>query len=150
MHDISLINNMEEFLEYTQIISLLKEQLEYIKSPKTSDDIRKTIELMFKSDMAKLMVISSHSVLLGFVFFNINIGLQSSGKYLWINEMHVHKSYRGKGYGTILFEALKDWAKENNILNIMGIVDDFDERTRNFYLKQDTHIHPEEVFSLKL
>jgi hypothetical protein len=38
---------MEEFLNYTQVVSLLKEQMDYINTPKTNDDIKQTIKLMF-------------------------------------------------------------------------------------------------------
>lgn len=150
MYEVVMINNMTEFLEYTQIVSLLKDQMEYIGTPKSSEEIKQTIKLMFTTDYAKLMVLSNHSMLIGFVFFNISIGLQSGGKYLWINEMHIHKHFRGQGYGTILFGELKNWASKNNVLRIMGIVDDIDKRTKNFYVKQGTEIIREDILSLKL
>ena len=42
-----IINNMTEFSDYTQIVSLLKEQMEYIGTPKTRENIKDTIKLMF-------------------------------------------------------------------------------------------------------
>jgi GNAT superfamily N-acetyltransferase len=139
-----------EFLEYTQIVSLLKDQMEYIKTPKSSTEIKETIKLMFETEHAKLMVIEDNGLLLGFVFFNISIGLQSGGKYIWLNEMHIHHMYRGMAYGSILFNELKKWAKSEGILRIMGIVDSFDERTRDFYIKQGTEVYKEDIFSVKL
>lgn len=150
MHEISLINNMTEFLEFTQIISLLKDQMEYIGTPKTNEELKETIKLMFQTEYAKLMVLSENSRLIGFVFFNIDIGLQSSGKYIWLNEMHIHKSKRGQGYGSILFDELKTWAKAQGIKRIMGMVDQIDKRTKDFYLKQGTEVHTEEILSIKL
>ena len=141
---------MSEFFEYTQIVTLLKEQMEYIGSPKTNEEIKRTIRLMFETDHAKLMVLENNGLLIGFVFFNVSIGLQSSGKYLWLNEMHINSQYRGKGYGTILFNGLKEWAKENEIVRIMGIVDNVDPRTRKFYVKQGTEVYNEEILSIKL
>lgn len=145
-----IINNMSEFTDYTQIVTLLKEQMEFIGTPKTREDIKLTIKLMFDTKYAYLMVLENNGYLYGFVFFNIAIGLQSSGKYLWLNEMHIHSQYRGKGYGTMLFNGLKEWAKENDVIRIMGIVDNVDPRTRHFYFKQGTEVYTEEIFSLIL
>lgn len=145
-----MINTMSEFFEYTQIVTLLKEQMDYIGTPKTSEEIKQTIKLMFDTDHTNLMVLENNGLLYGFVFFNIAIGLQSSGKYLWLNEMHINKQYRGKGYGTMLFNGLKEWAEENNVVRIMGIVDNVDPRTREFYIKQGTEVYTEEILSIKL
>ena len=145
-----IVNNMSEFFEYTQIVTLLKEQMEYIGTPKTNEEIKATIRLMFETEHAKLMVLENNGLLIGFVFFNVAIGLQSSGKYLWLNEMHINSQFRGKGYGTILFQGLKEWAVENDIVRIMGIVDNVDPRTRQFYLKQGTEVYNEEILSIKL
>jgi len=145
-----MITNMSEFIDYTQIVSLLKEQMEYIGTPKTGEEIKATIRMMFKTENTKLMVLENNGLLYGFVFFNIAIGLQSSGKYLWLNEMHINSQYRGKGYGTMLFDGLKAWAKEQDIKRIMGIVDNVDPRTRQFYIKQGTEVFEEEILSIKL
>ena len=145
-----IINNMTEFSDYTQIVSLLKEQMEYIGTPKTRENIKDTIKLMFKTDHTNLMVLENNGHLYGFVFFNVAIGLQSSGKYLWLNEMHIHSAYRGKGYGTMLFDGLKAWAKDNGVCRIMGIIDNVDSRTRDFYLKQGTEVYKEEILSIEL
>jgi len=124
--------------------------MEYIGTPKTGEEIKATIRMMFKTENTKLMVLENNGLLYGFVFFNIAIGLQSSGKYLWLNEMHINSQYRGKGYGTMLFDGLKAWAKEQDIKRIMGIVDNVDPRTRQFYIKQGTEVFEEEILSIKL
>jgi len=145
-----LINTITEFFEYTQIVTLLKQQMEHIGTPKSNEEIKETIKLMFETDHTYLMVLENKGLLLGFVFFNVAIGLQSSGKYLWLNEMHINEQFRGKGYGTMLFNGLKEWAKENNVVRIMGIVDHVDPRTRQFYLNQGTEISNEEILSIRL
>ena len=150
MIEVKIVNNMTEFLEYTQIISLIKDQMDYIKTPKTNEEIKETIKMMFNSDSAYLMVVSDSGLLIGFAYFNIAIGLQSSGKYMWLNEMHIRDHYRGKGYGTELFKGLVDWAKENDIVRMMGIVDDTDSKTKDFYIKKGTDVYPEDIFSIKL
>jgi GNAT superfamily N-acetyltransferase len=141
---------MEEFLEHTQIISLLKDQMEYIGSPKTVEQISRTVKQVIKNENSYLMVISDVGHIIGFVFFNVCIGMESAGKYLWLNEMHIHRNYRSKGYGAILFNAMKVWCNENDILRIMGMADEKEERTLSFYKKQGAEIYNQSIISMKI
>lgn len=150
MAEISVIHDMNDFLEFNQIISLLKDQMEYIGSPKTNEEIMKTITLALSSDTAHIIVIHEGGHPIGFVYFNVAIGMESAGKYVWINEMHVHKDYRSKGYGTELFEALKKWCKEHDVLRIMGMADESEEDTLRFYQKQGNKTYSQQIFSLYL
>ncbi len=150
MVDVSIIHNESEFLDHNQIILLLKDQMDFIGSPKTNQEILDIIKLMFKSEQAKLMVIGKQGHVIGFCFFNVSIGMESAGKYIWLNEMHIHKAYRSKGYGTILFSKLQEWCKENDIVRIMGMMDESEVRTRKFYETQKAEIFTQDVFSLKL
>ncbi len=150
MYEVSFINNMTEFLEATQIVSLLKDQMEYIGSPKTNEQLIKTINLVFKNENSYLLVISDVGHIIGFAFFNICIGMESAGKYLWLNEMHVHQNYRSKGFGGILFDEMKKWCHENDVVRIMGMSDKSEERTINFYRKHGADIYSQKIISLKL
>lgn len=147
MLDVAIIHNEREFLEHTQIVSLLKAQMEFIGTPKTNQELIETIRYAFTTDHAKLMVISKLGHVLGFCFFNVSVGMVSGGKYIWINEMHIHKDYRSKGYGSILYRKLQDWCKENDIKRIMGMVEESEERTLNFYKKQNAEIYKSTIFS---
>lgn len=150
MHEIHMVETMTDFLEYNQIIHLLQDQMEYIGSPKTNEQIVDTIKMALGSDNVKLMVISESGHPVGFVFFNVSIGMESAGKYVWLNEMHVHREYRGKGYGSLLFDELKSWCEKHGVLRIMGMADQTEQRTLNFYKKQGSTIYSQEIFSLYL
>lgn len=150
MYEVNFVNSMEEFMETTQIISLLKDQMEYIGSPKTNEQLLKTIQLVFKHNDAHLLVISENSHVLGFVFFNVCIGMESAGKYLWINEMHVHKDYRSKGYGSYLYKELLKWCEENEVVRVMGMADESEVRTKKFYERQGAEIYSQDIISMKL
>ena len=104
--------------------------------------------MAFKTEHAKLMVLSEFSHIIGFAFFNISIGMESAGKYIWLNEMHIHKSYRSKGYGKVLLDELKKWCRENNIKRIMGMANDTDLRTLKFYKSNDADIYPQQILSM--
>jgi len=148
MPDIVTISNMSDFLEYNQIIKLIQDQMDYINSPKTNEQIMSIFKLAFKSETAKLLVISDAGHPIGFVFFNIAIGMESAGKYAWINEMHIHKEYRNKGYGTLLFTALQEWCKEHDVVRVMGMADTSEEKTLEFYRKQKCKTYEQQIFSI--
>ena len=150
MYEVKFINSMDEFLEATQIISLLKDQMDYIGSPKSNVQLLKTIQLAFQHENAHLLVISDNSHIIGFAFFNVSIGMESAGKYLWLNEMHIHKNYRGKGYGKHLFLEITKWCEKNDIVRIMGMADESEERTKNFYIQQGAEIYSQDIISYKL
>ena len=147
MIEVSFVNSLEQFLEHTQIITLLQDQMHYIGSPKKNEELVKTIKLAFKSDNAYLMVLSDSGHIIGFAFYNVCIGMESAGKYLWLNEMHIHKDYRNQGFGKILYDKLIEWCKENNILRLMGIADEKEDRTISFYRKQGAEITKQQIIS---
>ncbi len=150
MYKVEMVNTVEQFLEHTQIISLLKDQMDYIGSPKTNEQLLKTIKLAFKNENTHLMALDDNGHIVGFCFFNVCIGMESAGKYIWLNEMHIHKHYRSKGYGAILFTELQKWALENDVVRLMGMMDESEKRTINFYKKMDSEIYSQQIFSLKL
>lgn len=150
MYEVKFVNSMDEFLDTTQIIPLLKDQMIYIGSPKTNEQLMKTIQLAFQHENAHLVVISDNSHVIGFAFFNICIGMESSGKYLWLNEMHIHENYRARGYGGSLYQEIIKWCDKNQVVRIMGIVDDNDERQKKFYKKNGAEISNLNVLSMVL
>lgn len=150
MAEIKLIQDMADFLEYNQLIHLIQDQMEYIGSPKTNEQVMDTFKLAFASENAQIIVLSDNGYPVGFVYFNVSIGMESAGKYLWLNEMHIHSEYRGKGYGSMLFDELKLWAKEHDVLRIMGMADKTEARTLEFYKKQGCNTYPQEIFSIYL
>lgn len=149
MYDVNFVNSMEEFLEHTQIISLLQDQMEYIGSPKTNSELLETFKLVFSNDNAHLIVISEQGHIVGFAFFNICIGMESAGKYLWLNEMHVHKDYRSRGIGKFLFNELTKWCKDNDVVRLMGMADETEKRTKEFYKQNGADIYKQDIISIK-
>jgi GNAT superfamily N-acetyltransferase len=150
MAEFHVIHSMEEFLEYNQLIQLVQDQMDYIGHPKTNEQIMETFRLAIAQDSAHLIVLSEHSHPVGFVYFNVAIGMESAGKYVWLNEMHIHKEYRNKGYGTRLFDALKNWCAKEGVVRIMGMADESETGTLRFYQHQGCETYPQQIFSLHL
>lgn len=150
MYEIEFVNTMNDFLEHTQIISLLQDQMDYINSPKTNTELLETFKLVFAEDNAHLVVISEQSNIVGFAYFNVCIGMKSAGKYLWLNEIHIHKEYRFRGIGKLLVAELKKWSKVNQVVRIMGIADHNDVKSQDFYKGQGAEIRNQDLFSMDL
>lgn len=150
MYEIKFVETMNEFLEHTQIISLLQDQMVYIKSPKTNDQLLATFKMVFESPNSHLVVISEQGHIVGFAFFNICIGMESAGKYIWLNEMHVHKDYRSRGIGSLLYKYILTWARNQNIVRLMGMAMDDEIRTKEFYKREGAEIYSADIISKKI
>lgn len=150
MYKVEFVDTIEQFLEHNQIITLLKDQMVYIGSPKTNEELIDTIKLVLQTEHSYLMVLSDLGHIIGFAFFNICIGMESAGKYLWLNEMHIHEGYRSRGFGAILYEEMLKWCKENDIVRIMGMADEKDLRTKAFYKKMGADIYRKDIINMKV
>ena len=150
MYIVEHINSLEQFLEHTQIVSVMKDQMDYIGSPKTRTQIMETIKLAFSNESSYLIVISDEGVTIGFAFYNIAVGMESAGKYIWLNEMHIHSEYRSQGYGALLFDEIVDWCKRHNIVRIMGMADENEENTLRFYKKQGADIYKQNIIHYRV
>ena len=121
MTEVVMISSIIDSTNDERIIDLIRDQMNYINSPKTRNDIISIFKLVFKYETTKLFVIKNNDKPIGFAFFNISIGIESAGKYAWINEIHIHKKYRNNGYGSILFKAIIEWCKNNHIVKTIKV-----------------------------
>lgn len=53
-----------------------------------------------------------------FSFANICSGLESSGDYLWANELYVGKEYRRQKVASEILSFMENWSRKNNIEHI--------------------------------
>lgn len=55
---------------------------------------------------------------------------------LFLSKLYIHKSYRGKGYGTDVFVFLKEYCINKNLKKIWLTVNRYNESTIHAYLKR--------------
>lgn len=62
--------------------------------------------------------------------------IREDDRSLFLSKLYLHKSSRGKGYGTRVFEYLKNYCLERSINKIWLTVNRYNESTINAYMKR--------------
>jgi len=127
-----LIEKYDNDIVTLELIEIIKSQMEFIGSNISYNEITNFLnENLNIENNAKLLILKDESIV-GFCFFNISVGLETKGKYIWLNEVHILKQYRGLGYGNLIIEYLDNYSKENSIKKVMGLVSNENE-SKSFY-----------------
>ncbi len=117
---------------------LVKEQMNHIGTNRTVSEISMILMTALNSESnARLLALEVDDEYVGFTFFNESWGIETGGKYIWLNEIHISKNHRSMGYGTKLLDELKKYCEENHILKILGAVFGDDEGLQQFYFAND-------------
>jgi len=105
----------DEVKNKEQVFKLIKQQMDFIGSKKTIEDINVSLQNALSNRSARLVVCAEDESIKGFAFFNLASGLESGGDYIWINELFVSPEYRRQGIAKALLEAIESFAKDNSV-----------------------------------
>lgn len=93
----------------------------------------------FQSENAIKNQIEAENYLYFFIQYNSEnigyIGLSKKSDYLFLSKFYIKKDYRNKGFGTKVFEFIKDFANENSYKKIQLTVNKNNKNTINAYNK---------------
>lgn len=99
----------EQFREMSKLIP------DFIKE---GDQSAEFIENTISNDNSDILVYENDGTVVGFILLQAKtrpeFEFMLPGKYCYIMDIIVTEKYRGKGFGTALMNAAKDWAKEQN------------------------------------
>ena len=110
-NDISAIAELyrEQFIEMAKLIP------DFIKE---GDQSTEFIENTITNEASDILVYENDGTVVGFILLQAKIRPDFEfihpGKYCYIMDIIVTKNHRGKGFGTALMNAAKDWAKERD------------------------------------
>jgi GNAT superfamily N-acetyltransferase len=130
--------------DLSRVLELIKELAEYERAP---DEVINTVALMEEDGFGEKPI---------FGFFvaeheNIIVGLSLyywrystwKGKRLYLEDIIVTESHRGKGLGKLLFDRTMQKTLEENCSGMMWQVLDWNEPAINFYKKYDAKMGAE-------
>ncbi len=110
-NDIPAISELyrEQFREMAKLIP------DFIKEGDQSTEFVKNTIADEESD---ILIYQNDGMVVGFILLQAKIRpdfpFMLPGKYCYIMDIIVSENHRGKGFGTALMNAAKDWAKERN------------------------------------
>ena len=120
-------------------LRLIKELAEYEKAP---EQVINTVEQMLKDGFGEkpifdLLVAETNDNIVGIAIYFIKYSTWK-GKCLYLDDIVVQESLRGKGIGRKLFDAVAAEAKLQNCQQLQWQVLNLNEPAINFYKKYDT------------
>ncbi len=110
-NDIPTISELyrEQFREMAKLIP------NFIKE---GDQSVEFLEKTISDDVSDILVYENDGTVVGFILLQAkerpDFDFMLPGKYCYIMDIIVTKSHRNKGFGTVLMNSAKDWAKEQN------------------------------------
>ncbi|GAB2652038.1 GNAT family N-acetyltransferase [Flavihumibacter cheonanensis] len=129
-----------------RLLELIKELALYEKAP---EEVTVTLEHFTKSGFGDqpvwwAFVAEENGVVQGFALYYIRYSTWK-GQRMYLEDILVTESMRGKGLGKLLFDRLIEEAKEKGLNGIVWQVLEWNEPAINFYKKYNASFDPEWV-----
>ena len=130
----------------SRLLELVKELAVYEKAP---NEVTVTLEHFIESGFGETpvwwaFVAEENGIILGFALYYIRYSTWK-GQAMYLEDILVTESARGKGIGKLLFERLIEEAKEKGFNRIIWQVLDWNEPAINFYKKYNVKFDAEWV-----
>jgi len=128
--------------DFKFVHALVKEFATFIKTP---EKVSITVDQMIKDkDFFNCIIAIENNTTIGFATYFFTY-YSWTGKALYIDDLYVKDSCRGKGIGTKLFDTLFDIAKEEKCIKVKWQVSNWNENAINFYKKRGADIDCVEI-----
>lgn len=120
------------------LVELFEQEADF--TPDRQKQTRAVRLILENPSRGRIFVLRHHERILGMVNLLVTISTAEGGFALLLEDLIVHRDYRGSGLGSKLLKFAVDYAKEKDFVRITLLTDNDDERTRQFYLKHGFYV----------
>jgi GNAT superfamily N-acetyltransferase len=131
-----LIRQLEE-RDLPELITLCAHHAEYEEAgydPVGKADLLKTA-IFCNTPKLYCLVVEVDDKLVGYVSYTFDFSTWDASLFLYMDCLYMEPDYRNKGIGAVIFDKLKEAARERNCVNIQWQTPIFNKRAVNFYLR---------------
>lgn len=122
------------------LVRLILKHMHMLGTETSTSRVEHTIEIVLDENSQAYMIASVDDEcddVTGFCFFNTGIGLESGGRYLWLNEIHIKNDCRNRGIGRSMMAYMIEWAKKHGYIAIYGITQRKNIEAQEFFDAND-------------
>lgn len=94
---------------------------------------RRGLQLLLEDDRACLLVAETDSTVVGMCSGQVVISTAEGGSALLVEDVVIDHSFRGRGAGRMLMEALQNWAAARNVTRLQLLADRHNTPALDFY-----------------
>src|SRR5712691_5025655 len=101
------------------------------------------LRLIFEQpNRGRVFVLRCNRAIVGMINLLFTISTAEGGFVLLLEDLIIHKEYRGKGYGSMLLDYAIEFAKQKNFRRITLLTDRPELRSQNFFRKHGFYESP--------
>ena len=121
--------------ELPQLTDLLFElfNMEGDFKPDRAKQMRGLRLILEQPSRGRIFVLRHNGTIFGMINLLFTISTAEGGFVILLEDVIMHRDYRGKGYGTKLLQHVIDYAKKKDFLRITLLTDRMDERSQQFF-----------------
>jgi L-amino acid N-acyltransferase YncA len=123
--------------EVSQIIELCKEHADYERmnyERKNKSGLLSNF-IFGKNPSLKCLVVEHENIIIGYATFMKQFSTWDADYYMYIDCLFLRETIRGKGFGRLIMERIKKYAKTENCSIIQWQTPGFNKKAIDFYCK---------------
>ncbi len=126
---------LDDLPELTEMLfDLFSQEDDFV--PNRDRQMRGLRLLLEQPSRGRVFVLRNSSRILGMINLLITISTAEGGFVLLLEDLIIHRDYRGQGFGTRLLDHAIEFAKKKDFLRVTLLTDRPNEKLKNFYLKR--------------
>ena len=126
---------IEDLPDLVELVSELMDlQIDFMSNPEAHE--RGLALILEQPNRGRIFVLRNDDRIFGMVNLLFTISTALGGLVILLEDFVIHPNHRGQGYGTLLLDYVKDFAKQKNFKRITLLTDKMSSESQNFFQKE--------------